>query len=208
MCEGRSTNFARDAVVPTSKSRPKPPDATEPAAAKSEIKFYRPESYQRSESVGWMMHKLKSSITRQVGLRLQDAGLTHAQWVPLMMLRHGGACSTAQLVRELDVDAGAFTRLLDRLEAKGLVQRERSEQDRRVVLLALSEEGVRLTTELQTVLSDVLNAHLRGFSHAEWRLLLSLLQRMIDNGEALMEASGAARAGRSFPLCDDADSED
>lgn len=189
-----------------SKSRSKPSKATE-AAPTNDIKFYRPESYQRSESVGWMLHKLKSSITRQVGLRLQDAGLTHAQWVPLMMLRHGGASSTAQLVRELDVDAGALTRLLDRLEAKGLIQRERSEQDRRVVMVSLNEAGERVTAELHTVLSDVLNAHLSGFSHAEWRLLLSLLQRMIDNGEALLEASGGAKAARSDALCD-SDSED
>jgi len=192
--------------VPTSKSRSKPPDAVE-AAADRQIKFYRPESYQRSESVGWMLRKLKTSITRQADLRLQDAGLTHAQWGTLITLRHHGASCTAHLVRELDVDAGAFTRLLDRLEAKGLIQRERSEQDRRVVMVRLSEEGLRVTAELHTVLSDVFNAHLSGFSHAEWRLLLSLLQRMIDNGEALLEAAGGAKAVRSYPLCD-SDSED
>nr|WP_246448432.1 MarR family transcriptional regulator [Roseateles oligotrophus] len=150
-----------------------------------------------------MLRKLKQTITRQVDLRLQDAGLTHAQWGTLITLRHSGASSTAQLVRELDVDAGAFTRLLDRLEAKGLIRRERSAQDRRVVMVDLSEPGLQVTAELHTVLSDVLNAHLSGFSHAEWRLLLSLLQRMIDNGEALLEASGGASGPRSDPLCED-----
>jgi len=153
--------------------------------------FYRAESYSREDSLAWLMRKLKQSITRQAELRLQDVGLTHTQWAALVTLRFGGPSSTVTLVRELEVDAGALSRLLDRLESKGFVTRERSEEDRRVVTVALSAEGERVTAELPPVLSDVFNAHLQGFSEQEWRLLLSFLRRMIDNGEASRDSSAA-----------------
>ena len=161
--------------------------------------FYHPNTYQRSESLGWLLKRLTQSITFQVGRRVAGDGLTHAQWVPLLILRMGGPCSVASLVRELDTDAGAMTRLLDRLEAKGLCQRERSVEDRRVVMLSLTDEGRRLTADLTAVLSDVFNAHLAGFSRDEWLTLLSLLQRMIANGDALREAALAPPAAAAAP---------
>lgn len=150
--------------------------------------FYNPATYTRNDSIGWLLRKLKASIVQQAELRLGRHGLTHAQWGPLLILKLGGSCSTAHLVRELDTDAGALTRLLDRLEAKDLVKRERSSEDRRVVMVALTEAGQALTANLSEVLSDVFNAHLDGFSHEEWRLLLSLLHRMLANGDALRAA--------------------
>src|SRR6478609_8995350 len=153
--------------------------------------FYRPDTYQRSESIGWLLKRLQQSIAFQADQRLSKEGLTHAQWVPLLILRLCGPSSVANLVRELDTDAGAMTRLLDRLEAKGLCLRERSSEDRRVVMLSLTEEGMRLSAKLTAVLADVFNAHLQGFSEEEWRSLLSLMHRMIANGEALRRAAGA-----------------
>ena len=78
-----------------------------------------------------------------------------------------------------------MTRALDRLEAKGLVQRERSNTDRRVVHLTLTPEGRTVAELVPGVLAEVLNGHLRGFSHAEWQQMLQLLQRMLANGDAL-----------------------
>jgi len=80
-----------------------------------------------------------------------------------------------------------MTRALDRLEAKGLVRRERSEQDRRVVNLELTDEGQRLAGVVPAVLAEVLNVHLAGFSHEEWQTLLKLLRKMIANGDALKD---------------------
>jgi DNA-binding MarR family transcriptional regulator len=80
-----------------------------------------------------------------------------------------------------------MTRAMDRLEAKGLVRRERSVEDRRVVLLALTPEGRKVARRVPAVLSDVLNGHLDGFSVAEWEQLQALLRRMVVNGQALRE---------------------
>jgi hypothetical protein len=42
--------------------------------------------------------------------------------------------------------------------------------------------------KVPTVLSGVMNGHLRGFSEAEWQLLLEFLNRMLTNGEAMRRA--------------------
>ena len=159
--------------------------------------FYQPGNYKRSESLGWLLHRARQLMTQQIDQRLVRQGLTHAQWLPLFLLRMSGPSSVASLVRELDTDAGAMTRLLDRLEAKGLCQRQRCTDDRRVVMVALTEEGQRVTAELPAVLSDVFNDHLKGFSSEEWRLLLSLLHRLIGNGEALRQAHAEPKTPES-----------
>ena len=160
----------------------------------SSQEFYRPDVYDRSESIGFLLKRVQQSLTFCADQRLCKQGLTHAQWGPLLMLRLSGPCSVAKLVEELNTDAGAMTRLLDRLEAKGLCQRERSAEDRRVVMLTLTDEGRRITSKLTAVLADTFNAHLQGFSEDEWRTLLSLLNRMIANGEAAVQAAAAANS--------------
>ena len=148
--------------------------------------------YQRDESVGWLLSRAKQSIAAACDDRLSSLDLTHSQWLPLLKLSLCGKPSpVATLVRELEIDAGAVTRLVDRLEAKGLVRRERSSEDRRVVLVHLTEEGERVAGSLTAVLADVFNAHLEGFSRDEWQVLLQLLRRFIANGEALRQPSSS-----------------
>jgi DNA-binding MarR family transcriptional regulator len=149
--------------------------------------FYKANQYERDESVGYLLGRAKQCIMQAADDRLAGHDLTSSQWMPLLKLSMCGPNPVANLVRELDIDAGAVTRLLDRLEAKGLVRRERSSEDRRVVLIHLTEAGSAIADDLKTVIADVFNAHLEGFSKEEWQLLLQLLKRFVANGEALRE---------------------
>ena len=104
-----------------------------------------------------------------------------------MRLRTAGNCTVADLARWSQVDAGAMTRLLDRLEKKHLCKRVRSLDDRRVVLVELTPEGEAAIAEVPAVLAEVLNAHLAGFSKTEWLTLKNQLERMVASGDALRE---------------------
>ncbi|MEO8542845.1 MAG: MarR family transcriptional regulator [Betaproteobacteria bacterium] len=139
------------------------------------------------DSVGFLMKHVMMSIVAQADKRLGQHGLTNTQWGPLMRLRMSGGATVAELARWMQIDAGATTRLLDRLEKKGLCQRNRSTEDRRVVHVTITPEGEAAIAEVPTVLSAIMNEHLAGFSEAEWRQLLSMLQRMLRNGEALRD---------------------
>ena len=112
-----------------------------------------------------------------------------AQWVPLLKLHMGSASTVAELARECQLDAGAMTRLLDRLEAKGLVARVRSSEDRRVVNLELTKEGREAARQIPAVLCKVQNAFLQGLDIEEWEQLKGLLHRILDNGTRLQGGS-------------------
>jgi len=145
--------------------------------------FYRARGYGAEQSVGYLMRQVVSSIARGVDQRLESIGLTNAQWVPLLKLHLARAATVAELARGCQVDAGAMTRMLDRLEKKGLVQRVRCCEDRRVVRLRMTEAGEKLAALMPDVASRVLNHHLRGFSRDELELLKSLLRRIIANAD-------------------------
>jgi DNA-binding MarR family transcriptional regulator len=154
--------------------------------------FYSPDNYVQQDSCGFLIKGVLASITYQVDRRLVGHDLTHAQWVPLFKLAHGECGTVAELARKLQSDPGAMTRALDRLEAKGLVARVRSSEDRRVVNLELTDAGRELAAVVPPVLAEVMNLHLAGFSEAEWHSLLGMLGRMRANGDALRAAGSAA----------------
>lgn len=151
--------------------------------------FYRAAGYCAEESVGYLMKRIMVSIVHQADKRLDEHGLTSAQWGPLMRLKMVEGSTVAELARWLNVDAGAMTRLLDRLEKKGLCKRVRSTEDRRVVRVELTPDGRAAIAEVPAVLSEVLNAHLAGFSKTEWLALRNYLQRMVQTGDALRETT-------------------
>jgi DNA-binding MarR family transcriptional regulator len=163
-----------------------PPDGLPPTAQPPA--FYSASNLRPQDNVGLLIKRLMQSLVLQIDRKLAAHDLTHAQWLPLHKLAHGECDTMAALAREQALDPGAMTRALDRLEAKGLLRRVRSLQDRRVVHLELTDEGRRQAAVVPPVLAEVLNAHLVGFSHDEWRLFINFLQRAGANGDALRDA--------------------
>ena len=154
--------------------------------------FYDPSHLDPQQSVGYLMRKVMTSIRTQADAQLSTHDLTYAQWLPLFKISLCDQTTVASLARDLETDPASMTRTLDRLETKGLVVRERSTTDRRVVRLALTPDGDKVAARVPPVLAEVLNGHLSDFSHAEWQTLLSLLRRMLANGEALRQQRESA----------------
>ena len=149
------------------------------------IAFYKAENYQPDESAAYLMRQIINLAAAEIDRALEPAGLTNAQWIPLFKLHMGHASTVAELARECKLDTGAMTRTLDRLEAKGLVARVRSSEDRRVVNLELTREGRDAAKAIPAVLCDVQNAFLQGLSVTEWQQLKDMLRRILANGQAL-----------------------
>jgi DNA-binding MarR family transcriptional regulator len=134
--------------------------------------------------IGRLIKLVFYSLLRSVDGRMQSLELTAMQWEPLLMLALGRADTVAALARECNVDCGAMTRMLDRLEQKQLLQRQRSDSDRRVVHLALTAKGREAAAQIPQVLREELQRHLEGFSPAEFTALNKSLTRMLGNAEA------------------------
>lgn len=161
------------------------------------IEFYRPEKYSPEDSVGYLMRRIITLVGQGVERELEPAGLTNAQWMPLMKLYMGVASTVAELARECDLDAGSMTRLLDRLEGKQLIRRVRSCDDRRVVNIELTEAGRVAAQEIPKVLCKLQNANLAGFSVEEWKTLKGLLRRILDNAQTLQSQAQQASSDKN-----------
>ncbi len=140
------------------------------------------------DNVGYLIKLVANSLNRMLDQEMAPLDLTAMQWRPIAMLYLGRADTPAELARLNGMDTGAMTRALDRLEAKGLLQRARSQQDRRVVKLELTELGEEKARNIPPNIARVLNHHLRGFSTDEVTQLMHFMRRMIANGSV----SGAA----------------
>ncbi|MGN6146952.1 MAG: MarR family winged helix-turn-helix transcriptional regulator [Rhizomicrobium sp.] len=113
-----------------------------------------------------------------------DQDLTFTQWICLMGLREGVAETNADLARHLNHDAGAVTRVVDELEKRGLLRRERSKADRRVVKLTLTPQGRAVARMHVPPIVDFWNRVTDEFTHQEIKQLLDLMARLIARLEA------------------------
>jgi DNA-binding MarR family transcriptional regulator len=132
--------------------------------------------------VGRLIKQVFSSLVRRIDERMQPLELTAMQWEPMLLLSLKRADTVAALARESQVDCGAMTRMLDRLEEKQLLRRRRSETDRRVVHLHLTVKGQKVAREIVPVVVEELEIHLSGFKKEELATLVALLSRMLKNG--------------------------
>ena len=151
--------------------------------------FYKAETFRIEESVGFLVKNLSHVLSRELDRRMMALDLTDAQWKPLLLLQQGVSATAADLARTGCKDTGAVTRLLDRLETKGLLRRIRSEQDRRVVNLELTEEGTRVSAEVPKIIANMANQVLEGFTREEFLQFRQYLSRALKNAQALDEAN-------------------
>ena len=150
--------------------------------------IYDSASYQPRKAIGALLTRVKVEMLAALDgelaadKRLAPLELSAAQWAVIASLAAGSEPkSAADLCKGISYDAGAMTRMLDRLEGKGLLRRRRSADDRRLVHLELTEEGRAAYPRMREISLTVANRFLRGFSRAEARQLESLLTRMLEN---------------------------
>ena len=178
--------------MPATASAPKPAPRT--TRRRAPEPFFDPEALRPESGVLWLLRRAQVAIGQLVSEATELGGSTVPQWVPLYKIHRGEADTVADLARRCTVDAGYMTRLLDRLEARGLCRRVRSETDRRVVHIALTPEGVAAAEQMPRVLAGVYNEVLEEFTPEEWAQLRTLLGRVADKAERL--AGRAAQEAR------------
>jgi DNA-binding MarR family transcriptional regulator len=149
---------------------------------------YEIETYQPRKGVGHLLSRVRAEMLAALDKALEaDAELANleissAQFIVIAALAQADtAKSASDLCKGISYDAGAMTRMIDRLETKGLIRRDRRPEDRRIVYLELTEEGTRAYPRMRAVSMGVVNRFLQGFSPAEARQLEGFLSRMLDN---------------------------
>ena len=156
------------------------------------MQHYRPEMYTARSSVGYLLKRAHALLIDQLESAVAGSGITATQWVVLMHLRDGLAINASDLCAQLRHDSGALTRVIDQLEARGLVLRERSREDRREVQLRLTDAGVATIAALIPKVVERFNFALREFTRSEAAELNRLLSKLISSLEGSGAESGAA----------------
>ncbi len=150
--------------------------------------IYDIETYEPSESIGYLMTRVKvemlAALDRELAAdaHLSALGVTSAQFV--VMVRLVGTAdrkSASDLCKDLSYDAGAMTRMIDRLEKKGLVRRMRCVKDRRLIYLEATEAGRAAYPRMLEISVAVQNRFLRGMEPQDARRLRDYLARMLHN---------------------------
>lgn len=134
-------------------------------------------------AVGHLIARARSALLTGLDTELEPFGLTGAQFAVLKNVADGVADTAADLCRTMHYDTGSMTRMVDRLEEKAVLRRERCMQDRRVVYLRITDTGNDLLPQLRVAAGRVISRHLAGFSPAEVRDFKQYLERMIENGQ-------------------------
>ena len=152
--------------------------------------IYDENTYEPRKGVGYLMHRVRGEMLASIGKELAEdeelapLEVSSAQYIILATLGKEGTQSTAELCKGISYDAGAMTRMVDRLEEKGLLRRQRDAADRRLFRLELTEAGNAALPRMRRISIRVTNRYLRGFTQDEARQLEGFLLRMLDNNPA------------------------
>lgn len=112
---------------------------------------------------------------------LSSKGVTRVQWIALYYLGIQKSINQKELSKKMNIKESTVARLIDRMERDGLVNRQRSQEDRRAFNLVLTEKGLEYRKELLPEgekFSEILS---RNLSKDEVAVFMSVLDKMVNN---------------------------
>jgi len=143
--------------------------------------IYDTKTFQPREAIGSLIGLARKTLIAKIDAELAPFDVSAAQWLVVLLVGENAVSSATGLCEKLSYDPGAMTRLLDRLESKGILRRVRSPDDRRTIQLELTDSGKALYPKIIAAMADVNNSLLRGFSREEVGQLEGYLRRMLAN---------------------------
>ncbi|HUP46804.1 MAG TPA: MarR family transcriptional regulator [Thermoanaerobaculia bacterium] len=148
------------------------------APIQEELKQNRP-FRTRSEEAAVALMRTADLVRRTVGAVVEPVGITPQQYNVLRILRGAGEAGlpTLEIAERMIEQTPGITRLIDRLEAKGLVRRERCLTDRRQVFCRISGEGLSLLERLDEPIREADAAALRSLGDHDLERLIELLDK-------------------------------
>jgi DNA-binding MarR family transcriptional regulator len=145
-----------------------------------------------AQEVARSFKRAMAAVRRLRGRETHRPGeLTDAQYGLLFCLRHHAQMSVRDLAYAADLSPASVTEMLDGLATAGLVDRTRSERDRRVVFTSLTDDGRGLVEERRARFEPRLRAALEPFSEDELVVAAAVLERLRDLFEEVAEERGA-----------------
>lgn len=135
-------------------------------------------------TLGFWINRASRSLLRHFDARLQPLGFAMSQLPVLRALARGEALAQKDLAKIARVEPPTMAEMLSRMERDGMVRREPNPNDRRAILISLSESARARLPMAKAALSDAEREAMAGLGEAEQALVRALLQRVVRNVEA------------------------
>lgn len=135
----------------------------------------------RSDSVTFLFIKAAKAYRNQIREELSEIGLYAGQEVLLYQLWEGDGLSQKELAKRLEVKPQAISKMLDRMESEGVVERRSDPSDSRVSRVYLTDEGQALQEPVEELWDRAESRMLEGFSTAEKSLFGRMLVDIHQN---------------------------
>lgn len=132
-------------------------------------------------SIGYRIKLLSQLMSRKFQERLEPFGLTPFHWLVLCCLWQEDGLATCNLGERLQQVGGTITGVLDRMEERGLIRRERDPRDRRIWRIWLTEAGKQLETVLPPLVVELREEAMKGMPYADRERFSQLLNQAIAN---------------------------
>lgn len=139
--------------------------------------------FKKGELYSFITGKASTAIARHLQKKFNSAGLnlTIEQWSVLYHLWKQDGLSQQELCNSTFRDKPSITRLVDNLEKLQLVRRVASEHDRRINMIFLTKQGLKLQEQTVELAEQTLNEALEGVSTEHVDLCKEVLQQVYDN---------------------------
>jgi MarR family transcriptional regulator, organic hydroperoxide resistance regulator len=132
-------------------------------------------------STGYRIKLLSQLLYRKFSDRLEPFGLTPFHWLVLCCLWQEDGIPTSAIGEKLQQVGGTLTGVLDRMEERGLVRRERDRQDRRICRIWLTDAGMELEHVLPQLVADLHEETWAGVCAQDRELFSQVLNQAIAN---------------------------
>ena len=140
--------------------------------------------------LGTCVTGLVNAVARGMAETVAPHGLTHIDFALLRLFLRVEEWTTTQLAQTLPIALSGISRSVSKLVDMGLIRRRRLLSDRRVVILTLTEEGLRLTQELHIHVQAFDSRLCEGVSEEDMAVFASVSSRVMANyaafGQSLM----------------------
>lgn len=145
-----------------------------------------------TRSLGFLLGDVSRLLRMRFDQRARDLDLTRAQWRVLAQLRRRQGINQTALADILDIENITLTRHIDRLELKGLVERQPDPNDRRARTLHLKTKANFVLGEMRSLSEQTREEALAGISPEEAEQLIDTLLKIKDNMSSLDTPSSKA----------------
>ena len=130
-------------------------------------------------SFGSLLSRAARQWRRAADLRLEPFDLTEASWLPLVHIaRAPQSPRQKDLAASMSLDGSSVVRLLDNLEAAGLIRRKEGETDRRAKIILLTPRGRAIADKVETVARRIRSDALAGLSDKDIETTVRVLQHV------------------------------